>query len=116
MLAALALAASTATAAPTPLILDMVHQIPGDKPYVSAYDDPAVLKKIGYTGKVYFLFESPTLAINWESIDPEILPKGSEERKWVDRKAAEIQALQKSCKEQNITVFAQADLVLFPSA
>jgi hypothetical protein len=114
MLAALALAASTATAAPTPLILDMIHHIPGDKPYESAYDDPAVIKKIGYNGKVYFLFESPTLAINWESIDPEILPKGSEERAWVDRKAAEIQALQKSCKEQNITVFAQADLVLFP--
>ena len=32
----------------------------------------------------------------------------------MDRKAAEIRALQKSCKEQHIAVFAQADLVLFP--
>ena len=77
LLAALALAASAATAAPTPLVLDMTHHIPGDKPYESAYDDPAVLKEIGYNGKVYFLFESPTLAIDWESVDLEILPKGS---------------------------------------
>lgn len=114
MFAALALGASTASAATKPLILDMIHHIPGDKPYVSAYDAPAVLKEIGYNGKVYFLFDSPTLAINWESVDPEILPRGSEERAWADRKAAGIRARQKSCKEQNIAVFAQADLVLFP--
>ena len=111
---ALAMAVSMAHAATKPVVLDMIHHIPGDNPYVSAYDDPAVIKKIGYNGKVYFLFDSPTLAISWESVDPEILPKGSEERAWVDKKAAEIQALQKSCKEQNISVFAQADLVLFP--
>ena len=54
-----------------PLILDMVHHNPGDTPYESAYNNPAVIKKMGYNGKVYFLFESPALAINWESVDPD---------------------------------------------
>lgn len=102
------------TGAAKPLILDMVHHIPGDALYESAYENPAVIREMGYNGKVYFLFDSPTLAINWESVDPDILPKGSEEREWADQKAARIHALQQAYKEQDISVFAQADLVLFP--
>lgn len=103
-----------AEAQKAPLILDMVHHNPGEPLYKSAYEDPAVIKKMGYNGKVYFLFDSPTLAINWESVDPDILPQGSEERTWVDDKAARIHAQQKSCKDAGILPFAQADLILFP--
>ena len=81
-----------------PLILDMVHHNPGETPYQSAYNDPSVIKEMGYNGKVYFLFESPALAINWESIDADILPKGSEERQWVDAKAAQIKEMH-ACKK-----------------
>ncbi|TRX51912.1 hypothetical protein FNH22_23435 [Fulvivirga sp. M361] len=97
-----------------PLILDMVHHNPGDKPYESAYNDPAVIKKMGYNGKVYFLFESPALAINWESVDPDILPKGSKERQWVDRKAEQIKKMHAESKAQGIDIYAMSDLVLFP--
>lgn len=55
LLTALALAASTATAATKPLIVDMIHHIPGDKPSESAYDNAVVIKPIGYNGKVYCL-------------------------------------------------------------
>ncbi|WP_372808953.1 hypothetical protein [Pontiella sp.] len=96
------------------LILDMVHHNPGDKPYDSAYVDPAVIKEMGYNGKVYFLFESPALAINWESVDPDILPKGSEEREWVDAKAAQIKQMHAACKAQDIKTYAMSDLILFP--
>lgn len=96
------------------LILDMVHHNPGEPLYDSAYEDPSVIKTMGYNGKVYFLFDSPTLAINWESVDPDILPEGSKERQWVDAKAARIHAQQKSCKDAGILPFAQADLILFP--
>ncbi|CAA6676317.1 MULTISPECIES: hypothetical protein [unclassified Lentimonas] len=96
------------------LILDMVHHNPGDTPYDSAFNDPAVLKEIGYNGKVYFLFESPMLAINWESVDADILPQGSPEREWVDAKAAEILGMQAAAKAEGLSVFAMSDLVLFP--
>lgn len=98
----------------TPLILDMVHHNPGEEPYQSAYNNPAVIKEMGYNGKVYFLFESPALAINWESVDSDILPKGSEERKWVDNKASQIKKMQASCVEQGMAIYAMSDLVLFP--
>ncbi|WP_299782397.1 hypothetical protein [uncultured Formosa sp.] len=97
-----------------PLILDMVHHNPGETPYVSKYNDPAVIKEMGYNGKVYFLFESPALAINWESVDKDILPKGSEDRKWVDAKAAQIKKMHAACKVENMAIYAMSDLVLFP--
>ncbi|MGQ1909138.1 hypothetical protein ACT3CE_05065 [Marinifilum sp. RC60d5] len=96
------------------LILDMVHHNPGEEPYKSAYNNPAVIKEMGYNGKVYFLFESPALAINWESVDPDILPKGSKEREWVDDKASQIKKMQASCVEQGMSIYAMSDLVLFP--
>ena len=34
-------------------------------------------------GKVFVLFDSPMFAINGESVDPDILPKGSPGREWV---------------------------------
>ncbi len=98
----------------SPLILDMVHHNPGEAPYQSAYNDPAVIKEMGYNGKVYFLFESPALAINWESVDPDILPKGSEERAWVDAKAAQIKEMHAKSKAQDMAIYAMSDLVLFP--
>lgn len=97
-----------------PLVLDMVHHNPGEAPYVSAYNNPAVIKEMGYNGKVYFLFESPALAINWESVDPDILPKGSEEREWVDAKAKQIKKMHAESKAQDMAIYAMSDLVLFP--
>ncbi|MFB9052703.1 hypothetical protein ACFFVB_06375 [Formosa undariae] len=99
---------------PSPLILDMVHHNPGEAPYNTAYNDPAVIKEMGYNGKVYFLFESPALAINWESVDKDILPKGSEERKWVDAKAEQIKKMHAQCKAEDMAIYAMSDLVLFP--
>ncbi|MDO5971796.1 hypothetical protein Q4Q35_18495 [Flavivirga aquimarina] len=97
-----------------PLVLDMVHHNPGEAPYQSVYNNPAVIKEMGYNGKVYFLFESPALAINWESVDSDILPKDSKEREWVDDKAKQINKMHKACKDQDMAIYAMSDLVLFP--
>lgn len=97
-----------------PLVLDMVHHNPGEKPYDTQYNDPAFIKDMGYNGKVYFLFESPALAISWESVDADILPKGSDDRKWVDEKAAQIKKMYAASKAQGMDVYAMSDLVLFP--
>ncbi|GIZ09777.1 hypothetical protein FUMI01_25040 [Flavobacterium sp. UMI-01] len=92
----------------------MIHHNPGEAPYKSVYNDPAVIKEMGYNGKVYFLFESPALAINWESVDATILPKGSKERAWVEDKALQIKSMHAACKAQGLAIYAMSDLVLFP--
>ncbi|MFI3270424.1 MAG: arylsulfatase [Rikenellaceae bacterium] len=97
-----------------PLVLDMVHHNPGEATYISQYNNPAMMSSMGYNGKVYFLFESPMLAINWESVDKNILPTGTPDREWVDKKAAEIRAMQAACTQAGLLTLAQSDLVLLP--
>lgn len=101
---------------PRPLILDMVHHNPGEPLTKSDFEDPAFTKKFGFNGKVYFLFDSPTIGINWESVDPDIFPKGSPGREWVDKKAARIDAQHAACKAAGLKIFAMGDMILFPKA
>ncbi len=96
------------------LLLDMVHHNPGEPLYKSQYNDPNTLQEMGYNGKVYFLFESPMLATNWESVDPTILPEGSDDRAWIDAKAELITSHLESCKEIGFSTWAMSDLILFP--
>lgn len=99
-----------------PILLDMVHNNPGEQPFQTHYNDPAYLKSLGYTGKVFFLFESAQLAVNWDSVDPAILPAGSDARKWVDAKAAELDKKYSEAKATGLDVYCESDLILFPRA
>jgi len=98
----------------SPMILDMVQNNPGEAPYKSQYNDPTVIKKMGYNGKVFFLFESAQLAINWDKVDKDILPIGSFDRKWVEAKAMHIDSLYTRIKKTGLQVYCMSDLVLFP--
>lgn len=97
-----------------PYIMDMVHNNPGEPLYESMYDRPDVLKSMGYNGKCYFLFDSPTLAINWDDFDKDILPPGTPDREWVDKKAARLHGLFNDCKRNGVDVYAMSDLILLP--
>jgi hypothetical protein len=94
--------------------MDMVHNNPGDALYVSKFNDPKVLKKMGFNSKSYFLFDSPMLAINWDELSPDILPKGSPDRLWVEKKAHRLDSMYTACKKNGIDVYAMSDLILFP--
>lgn len=96
------------------LVMDMVHHNPGDKQYDSRYNNPATLAAMGYNAKCFYLFDSPTLAINWDGYDPNVLPEGSADRAWVEAKAKRLNSLYDECKENGIDVFAMCDLVLLP--
>ena len=66
---------------PARIILDMVHNNPGEEPFDTHYNDPKLVKQLGYTGKVFELFESAQFGIDWSSVDRELFPAGSDERK-----------------------------------
>ena len=112
--ASLHLSAAETLPMPRPFILDMVHHNPGEPVTQTPYEDPAVIRKIGFNGKVFFLFDSPTLAVNWDSVDPTIFPAGSPDRAWVDAKAARIDAQQAACVAAGIRILAMTDLILLP--
>jgi hypothetical protein len=100
-----------------PVVFDMVHHNPGEPLYQSQFNSPAFTKDMGFNGKVFFLFESAQLAVNWDGFDTAdkvILPVGSPDRAWVDAKRAEITAKYDAAKAEGLQVFAMSDLVLFP--
>lgn len=113
-LASGSLSFTAATEPAKPLVLDMVHHNPGEPLTSSRYEDPQVIKEMGYNGKVYFLFDSPTIGIDWETVDPSIFPKGSPGRDWVNKKAARIDAQHAACKAAGIKIYAMSDMILFP--
>jgi hypothetical protein len=99
---------------PLPYIMDMVHNNPGDKLYISKFNNPDVLTKMGFNSKCFFLFDSPMLAINWDGFDKKILPLGSPDRIWVEKKAYRLDSLFIDCKKKGVSVYAMSDLVLLP--
>jgi hypothetical protein len=98
----------------TPRTFDLVHDNPGDAPYVTAFNDPTHLSTYGFDSKVFMIFDSPQLAINWEEFDPAIFPKGSEERAWVDAKAVRLKRLYGGIKAAGVGVLCMSDLILLP--
>ncbi len=97
------------------LRLDMVHHNPGEAQFDSQFNDPKLMKEMGYNGKVFFLFDSATLAINWQKYDKEIAIS-AEEQKWVDDKRAEINAKYNEAKAAGLKIYCMSDLILLPKS
>lgn len=113
-ISSISLFAQTKQANRLPIITDMVHNNPGEARYISKFNQPDFLKEMGYNGKVFFIFLSPQLAVNWDKIDPEIMPQGSPDRIWVDNLANEIHTLYGQIKKNGLQVYCMTDLILFP--
>jgi hypothetical protein len=99
---------------PESLILDLVHENPGEPAFQTEFDSPALLRSFGYNGKVYSLFESPTLAVNWQQVDPDIFPEGSAAGAWVAARAASIDKQHAACKAAGLQVYSFSDFILLP--
>jgi hypothetical protein len=99
---------------PARVLLDMVHNNPGEPPFITHYNDPSFLKQLGYQSKVYELFEGAQFGIDWSSIDPDIFAAGSPERAWVNQKAADLDKLYTATKQAGLSVYCHTDMIVFP--
>lgn len=100
--------------APAEIRLDMVHNNPGEAPFHTRYNDPRVLKALGYTGKVFELFQAAQFGVDWSTVDPEVFPAGSPERAWVDAKAAELDRMYNAAKAAGLEVYCHTDMIVLP--
>ena len=107
-------AAVPATDSKPAMLLDMVHNNPGEAPFVTHYNDPLFLKQLGYQGKVYELFEGAQFGIDWSVVDADIFASGSPERAWVDQKAADLDQLYTAAKQAGLAVYCHTDMLVFP--
>jgi hypothetical protein len=116
------ISATGASAAPTPdgklapaeIRLDMVHNNPGEAPFNTHYNDPRLLKKLGYTGKVFELFQAAQFGVDWAKVDPEMYRPGTPERAWVDAKATELNRLYDETKAAGLEVYCHTDMIILP--
>lgn len=97
-----------------PHILDMVHHNPGEARYETRYNHPGELAKMGYGGKVYSLFESPELAVDWNEVEPGLFPPGSPEESWRQELFHRLKGEFARCRQAGLKVYAMSDLVLLP--
>lgn len=99
-----------------PFLLDMISYNPGEAKMATEFADPAVLKQYGFKGKVFYLFDSATLAVNWDDVNTNIFPTGSAGRAWVDAKATNLHSLYGAARAQGLDVYCMSDLVLLPTS
>lgn len=95
-------------------ILDMVHNNPGEKPYVTKYNDPYYLKSQGFNGAVTHWHIN--CAIDYDNYKKNLVPRKSEERKWIENKAEEIERKLKEFEDDGIDVYPFTDFIVFPQS
>lgn len=98
------------------LILDAVLYNADEKRITAALDNPPYEASVGFNGKVLDMFDSPLLAVDWQDIDPRVFPRFSAGRKWVNKKAEELDRRCSEAKAAGLKVYAQCDMVLLPKS
>ena len=93
-------------------VMDMVYNNPGEKPFDLKYNDPAFLKSEGYNAT------TPPWHINclitYDNLKKNIVPKGSDARKWIETHAAEIDKKLDACNKAGIKVYPFTDFLVLP--
>lgn len=95
-------------------MLNMVHDNPGEPPFVTRYHDPAFLKDKGYTGQVPRTFLPCT--VTYAAIAPGLMPPGSAQRRKVEAYAATLDLLFARAKAAGMPVYPFTDLLVLPKA
>lgn len=96
------------------VLLNMVHDNPGEAVWVTDFKDPRHLKSLGYTGMVP-KFE-PQCGLTYDAYAPGVLPQQSEERIWIERKAAEFRKYLAQAKRAGIAVYPHIDMLVVPKS
>jgi hypothetical protein len=108
------LAAKTGTPAPFRLIIDMVHDNPGEPPQPTAFRDPRQLASWGYNGQV--IEAGADSCETFDAIDPNILPKGDKARTWIEQHAQALELKAQQAHAAGIKAYAWIQFALLPKA
>lgn len=95
-------------------VMDMVHNNPGEKPYITKYNDPSFLKKEGFTATTPHWYIN--CLITYDNFEKNIISKNNDTRKWIETKAADIDKKLAECKKAGIEVYPFTDFIVFPTA
>ncbi len=90
----------------------MVHNNPGEPPFVTKYNDPAILKALHYTGQVPRIFLP--CAITYEAFDAHLMPHGSAMRRKVEAYASQVDEIVSKAVAAGLPLYPFTDLLVVP--
>lgn len=96
-----------------PYILDMVHNNPGEKPYITKYNNPDFLKEQGFTGAVTHWYINCT--ITYDNYKKGVI-KNKAEREWIEHRANDIEDKITTFHKAGIAVYPFTDFIVFPQS
>lgn len=97
-----------------PYIQNMVHNNPGEQPFVTKYNDGHFLKSEGFNGVVPQWHVN--CAITYDNYKKGTVKKGTKERKWIETHAQEVQLKLDSLKAEGLDVYPFTDFLIFPKS
>lgn len=95
-------------------VMDMVHNNPGEAPTQTEFNSPDTLRSYGYNAKVFFLFDAAQFGIDWTILNPDIMPQGSNEYKWMMNKRNTIKERYAHAHEAKLDVYCMLDMIVLP--
>lgn len=94
--------------------LDMVHNNPGEPPTQTQFILPETLKSFGYDSQVFFLFDAAQFGVDWQVLNPDILPANSVEYTWMMNKRKTITQKYDNAKKAGLNVYCMLDMLVLP--
>ncbi len=99
---------------PARFVMDMVFDNPGEPPQPTAFRDPHHLADWGYNGQV--IVAEADSCETFDAVAPDILPKGSEARVWIERHARALELEAKQIHAAGIKAYAWFQFIVLPKA
>lgn len=98
------------------LLLDMVHDNPGESPFLSSFKYPKFIEKWGYDAQVVNDFKFIQTAITFETLDPRLISVGSKAHGWILERAKKVDEYIRRCQEAGIQCLMFTDVFILPNA
>ncbi len=91
--------------------IDFIHNNPGEKPFVSRYYDPRVLRSLGFNGKV---LKNIHASVMFDSLGLDLYGDSVGAKQWFSEQREYFQNEISRIKQADLMSFSHIDLFLFP--
>ena len=95
-------------------IMDMVYNNLGLPPRVSDFNNPEYVKQMGFNGMTPHWYVQ--CGITYDKLEEGIVPKGSEERQWIEDNAAELTKKIREAKAAGVKLYPFTDFLVVPKS
>ncbi|MFI3288684.1 MAG: hypothetical protein SNH55_01725 [Rikenellaceae bacterium] len=97
-----------------PMLFHMVHNNPGEPRFDTRYANPDYIAGLGYCAQIPKI--EMQCGLTYDRWQDNIVPLNSDERMWIDRKAASVRVQLKKAKDAGLQVYPFTDVLVLPKS